>query len=271
MTKIPADGIVGTLLIPPSRPVSFRGGRVVALRWPEIEGRYPTDSTIFTRPIGYFYDALTRRYPDRKTKKMEFDDYVWTVIEVDDRRSSAHTVAALVDLGTGHYQFYLGEQIRRSKPLPQGQYAHALGRPPLARVRPSWVEILQDGLILARRKPRFAIAIQRWHTSIDRSVPIDAVIDCYASLDSLFNVRQELRLRLAMAVYAYVRSGKRKARSLVYELYGRRNDFVHGSKVPPVADNERRAITELTARILKQCIHAKSLPKLAPDVFFAAS
>lgn len=271
MATINRNVLIGALLVPPAAPISFKGGRVLGLRLPEIEARYPPDAAVFRRPIGYSRGALDKRYPKRrkKKKKMEFEDYAWTVIEVDDSRAAEPTIAALVDLSTGHYRFYLNEQIRRSKPVPAGEISHGLMSPPLAHVNSHLLRMLEKGLTLTRRQQRFAIAIQRWYSSIDRSVPIDAVIDCCSSLDSLFNVQQELRLRLAMAVYSYVRADKRKARSLVYGLYGRRNEFVHGQKVPEVTDAERREVTQLTARILRQCILAGSLPRIPPDALFA--
>lgn len=224
--------------------------------------RYGDDEIFMSMPTGSWNHIINKRYPNRrKMKNWDFNQTVWAMVELDNPKHPQETAIALLDLLSGHFRFLSEERIKQSKPQTTSTGVSLPGIPRLMRPRSGLINGFARGLAIAAKYPRLSIALQRWHSSLYRSYAIDAVIDCCSSLDSIFNVQQELRLRLAFAVHEYVTNNKKRAGALVYDLYGKRNEFVHGSSVPAVSDLERRNMTDLTAGVLKRVIKRGQLPR----------
>ena len=90
--------VLANLLYPSAAPIVFKGGRILRQKWGDMFERYAQDSFFQTMPIGYLHRVIDKRYPDRRAKKLEFDDFEWAVVEITDRRVQQQAVVALLDL-----------------------------------------------------------------------------------------------------------------------------------------------------------------------------
>lgn len=108
---------------------------------------------------------------------------------------------------------------------------------------------------------RFKISLQRWSSSYIRSVPLDSVLDCCSSLEALLSFPNELRLRFSFSVYHILRKNKKASMLKIYEMYGVRNSFIHGGRVPKVSKNEQEEFIRIVANVLLQIIKNGNMPK----------
>lgn len=121
---------------------------------------------------------------------------------------------------------------------------------PTYNFNPNLVEKLTAGLRLLSSQRRFCISLERWYSSCTRRESLDTVLDCCSSLEAALSLPDELRLRIAFSVYYTVKTNKKRAFALAYEMYGIRNAFIHGGKIPKVSLAQKRSYIELVAEML---------------------
>jgi hypothetical protein len=187
----------------------------------------------------------------------------FAIAESADREVSAFALAGLVWLITGQWKYYAGRarafRKHASDTWPAPSEVGLSGNR-LAHIR--------VGAKLALSNRRFRIALTRWCSSLDRTDSMDVVLDCCSCLEALFQTPSEHRLRTALAARHCVSAGKRHTFRITYELYGLRNQFVHGARIPDVADSMVAEFVGLVATLLREFIRQGRCP--APEDINAA-
>lgn len=214
------------------------------------------DERIAHSPIGLRGGELSYLVK-RRGGRASFDKSRWTLMEHDlDLPDEA--VKGVVALVTNS-----GEHVLRQTQHLKGPSPHpGLLRPPRYRLTPTRVEPIRNALALMAEKKsrRFTISVRRWVGSLEREDPLDSLLDCCSSLEALFGLSDELRLRLAFAVYTTVSSQKKAAGKLTYEMYGLRNVFIHGGKITSFSDEQQLQLVRLVRRVLLSVARRGSLP-----------
>ena len=104
------------------------------------------------------------------------------------------------------------------------------------------------------------IAIQRWYSSYTREDPLDTVLDCCSALEAAINLPDELRLRISLSVYHTLAKNRKRAFSLVYEMYRNRNDFIHGGRLPELSSKQQQNYIEVVAQVLYRYVDLGKIP-----------
>ncbi|MCK5022993.1 MAG: hypothetical protein KAS04_02365 [Candidatus Aenigmarchaeota archaeon] len=113
-------------------------------------------------------------------------------------------------------------------------------------------ELAQKGLTkqLKGKFKRYSLAIDRFATSYKREDELDAVLDCCSVIESLYGVGDELRLRIALITFQLFDREKDDYMKSIYELYGIRNNFIHGNTIPIVSISQIRKYQKIISDIL---------------------
>jgi hypothetical protein len=234
---------------PPKKAIKFHGATV----------RRPTDDennqfidcafVPYIRPLDHteVFGPLDKLRVPAKVK------VIYTILEVRDYHISPICYIALLDVLTKNWIYILErEKHCRLRPLSLGRSMPAGTHPkvPTYNFNPNLIEKLKAGLLLLSSQRRFCISLERWYSSCTRMEPLDTVLDCCSSLEAVLSLPDELRLRIAFSVYHTVKTNKKRAFALAYEMYGIRNAFIHGGKMPKVSLSQKRSYIELVAEIL---------------------
>ena len=91
---------------------------------------------------------------------------------------------------------------------------------------------------------------------------MDSILDCCSCLEALYNLSDELRLKLSLISFHIVAKNKKKTLHAIYEMYGKRNDFIHGSKIPNVNREQAENYIDHTAKIIKSIIEIGATPNI---------
>lgn len=234
--------VILTQFRPPAEPVRLKN---VVLRKESLALASETASDqTFT---GYELSSLTQEYES-------FDKAMVTVAEEFPDYLSGFKLVGLAELATGRWR----NIMRSSRPTLTKDFKPVSPYPWYSlteKVR----AIIEGGIDLSATK-RFNIAIERWHTGVKRNEPIDTVLDLCSSLEACFALGSELRLRLSFAVRASLDRDKRSSAQVVYDMYGVRNTFIHGSSIPAVSDEQRFEYTDIVSKVLLAIIGRGSIP-----------
>lgn len=196
---------------------------------------------------GYELSSVYDRYKS-------LDEAMITIAENFPDYLSSHQLTGLAELITGRWRERCqskgvkhDENYRLKNPLRQFTLTETM------------TSKLETGIELCSNK-RFRIAIDRWNTGLRRADPLDAVLDLCSSLEACFGLSSELRLRLSFAVRAVLKRNKKTSAKLVYEMYGVRNDFIHGSKIPEISRDQKAAFIAVVSEILVSIIRKGAIP-----------
>lgn len=193
---------------------------------------------------------------NRKNSKV--GEVQMTIAEYEAADVTPNSLAALSDLITGRWRFLMTE-LRRPVSLNNGTFK--LKSLPYFRLTDPRKDTLARGFQLLRREKRFRIAAERWHSAVRRFEAVDSLIDICSSMEAFFGLRDELRLRLAFAAYFSSKQRRRHAFSTTYEMYGLRNEFVHGARIPDVSEAQQKLFVATMADILLSAVRANAVPK----------
>jgi len=100
-------------------------------------------------------------------------------------------------------------------------------------------------------------SIDRWGSSLNRGNSLDATLDCCASIEALFGIRDEIRLRISLLSQLFSSTRKRETFSTVYEMYGVRSKYVHGNDFPEVSKEKLTSYIKTTAHVLESVLSMK--------------
>jgi len=243
--------IVFPFLIPPQKSYETDVGTLRAIKAGEAEKKYG-DFPLSVRPyeMEYFFkDRLDR---------LEYEESVWAVLELKRQDAYPHDYKGIFDLTTGNWDYHL-RWLEYYNIMPIGDIEER-PEPRRFRVTTRFLNSFNEISLLMNRERRFQFATRRWHRSYHRADCIDTVIDCCVALEALFKPEYELRLRMSLYAYLFSDWGKSASRGTVYEMYGIRNDFIHGKEVAKLTDEQRRRYVSTVARILNRCVKLQSVP-----------
>lgn len=186
----------------------------------------------------------------------------YTILETNnDDRIPRICYFALLDVLTKHWKYVLRrEEYNRKYALKFKKTSAKHPKVPIYNFNPSLISKLEKGIRLLSKQRRFAISLERWYSSCTRSDPLDTVLDCCSSLEAALGLPNELRLRIAFSVYYTMQTNKKKAFALAYEMYGVRNSFIHGVKVPVVSREQQQSYIKIVADILYRFVVLGKLP-----------
>ena len=244
---------------PPRAVINLEYARVKTIRLKDITEGSQLAKCTFRGRGGEIHDLVQRRGGRRDSGQAR-----WAVLEYDFVSAPEAAIVGLVDAVTNTSDFLLRQRRLVNRPI--GEHWGML-KPPSYRITQRRAELLRNGFALLRRKSgdarRFKVALQRWATSYERDDPLDSVLDCCSALEALFGARDELRLRLAFSVYFTVPRQRKSLARLTYRMYGLRNDFIHGGKVPAVSEKEQDQHVQLVRTVVLAVVHNKTLPRRA--------
>jgi hypothetical protein len=227
--RMPETKLVLPFLRAPSKDVQMTESRLVAM--PRSEAMRIDGWIIY----GFETQAYFREPPEGNPD----------VAVLDVKHAPAtRTHYTLVDLISGNWEYIVERTFARKR-----QDVIEVVPPTDRRLTPTMRTRLDRGLALLRSNRRFRIATDRWGSAIERFDPLDSVLDCCAALEAVFELRDELRLRLAFAARYSVQRNRSQAFRRIYEMYGVRSAFVHGS-APRVSDDDQRAFLRVVHSVL---------------------
>lgn len=183
--------------------------------------------------------------------KLNFENVKWTVIQTKDYEIPKECYVALVDLVSKQWEYEIGWKSNNKS------FTNKRKR---TSVTTSLVNSLNKGLKLLKEEKRFRIAMIRWSRCYARADTLDTVLDCCSCLEASFSMGDELRLRTALAVYYSLQNNRKTGFQTAYEMYGIRNDFIHGTKIPIVTEDKRHIYVKLVADVLGEFIKNAKMP-----------
>lgn len=179
----------------------------------------------------------------------------------------------LLDLVLENWKFYLvpekvvRDSLLRSLPtnfeeIEKSKTPRDLSIIPLGKLSPKNCSLISQGIKILQDKKnkRFKIALHRFAASYKRTDPLDCVLDCCSCLEALYNLSDELRLKVALISFHLVPKSKKFTLEKVYEMYGKRNDFIHGNKIPEVTVEQAKVYIIQTAAILISILTIGNIP-----------
>ncbi len=123
---------------------------------------------------------------------------------------------------------------------------------PLVReINERYIQSFSNGIKLCRKKSgvKIQVSFYRFFASFSRSDNLDSILDLCSAIEAIYNINNELRLKIALitgALLNCINSMKR-----MYALYSVRNDFIHGNSIPQVTDEELSEYQKLIHSILQ--------------------
>lgn len=194
---------------------------------------------------GFEHEAIRKKY--------------WAILEGVKKGIQDECYIALLDLYTKHwrYEFKRTDYLNYLK-IPFGGKKEEINIPKYI-FNKLFIENIKSGLHLLSNR-RFSISLLRWYSSYKRTDPLDIVLDCCSALEALFSLSDELRLRIALSVYHILIKDKKQGFLKVYEMYGIRNNFIHGNKIPDVTSEQCREYVEILSKIFTAIVTLRELP-----------
>ena len=211
----------------PKSPISHGGLCIRACRDEDLNGQSPKQMILGMELFGSGRNGTS----------------TWTIADIPNSEVPPNAIAALGDLMTGRWRAVLK---RAQAPFGTAQTQEL----PLFRLTADRARLFTRGLRTLTKHKKLRIAAERWHTGVRRSETLDSVLDMCSSLEACFSLGDELRLRLAFAAYFSTKTRRRRAFSVTYSMYGIRNSFIHGSKIPDVSGVQGTQFVEVVAHIL---------------------
>jgi len=183
--------------------------------------------------------------------ELDYENLRWTALKIADVNAPQLCYTSLTDLLTDTWEYELEWRTES-----RDEHTKRIRQ----EVNANFVERFNAGLRLLFANRRFQIAMIRWSRCFKRFDPLDTVLDCCSCLEAAFQMGDELRLRTALAVYFTLDEEPELGFCTAYSMYGVRNKFIHGSKIPDVMEEERRKYVRLVATLLDRFIKVGAMP-----------
>ena len=163
----------------------------------------------------------------------------------------------LIDLCSGHWQYVLWKTERFAHGRrPEEEWIKI----PRYRLNKPFISNFEKAINLLHKNKRFRIAVHRWGSSYSRKEMLDSVLDCCSSFEAIFSMGDELRLRIALAVFFTLRKKRGQGFLCTYEMYGLRSSYIHGARIPEISKENRKKYIDVVSQILKQCVFKQNIP-----------
>ncbi len=178
--------------------------------------------------------------------RMKYEEFPWTALELDNTLVPIKCYRALIDLVTNRWIYEIDWQGKKKSRR--------------ISLTSKFIQLFNSGSSLLIKERKFRVALLRWSECYLRSDPLDTVLDCCSCLEASFQMGDELRLRTALAVYHTLKTNRKEGFRNVYEMYGVRNNFIHGANIPNISKDTRRKYVMLTADILMTFLKDAKMP-----------
>jgi hypothetical protein len=247
-TGDPPAAVILVQLKPPKSPIQLLHGRLFSCLLADLE-TIQTNQMLLGRDLFEVMDRPT-------TKGVAF-----TIIDSLPKDVSSDAIVGLVELLTARWR-----KIYPRAPIALDSASSVNQRPRFPRtvISPSLRRSIDKGITLISTQRRFRMAIERWYASVRRDDVIDSVLDLCSSLEACLAAgSNEIRLRLALAVYTTLRRNRSRGFKITYEMYNVRSRLVHGDSVAKLQASEVKAFMEVVADALHTILSAQSIP--SPD------
>lgn len=253
MTRTKKTAILLPFFNPSKSVIQVGDLKIKTANFSDLEKTYKTSLS----GMDFNFGELSKLNKKRRGKKTDLTDSLWTILEKEDSEIPDICYTAILELITSHWKYVLirNEELKR----PISYKSVSTLNPPTYNFNKTIVEKFEYSIKLLKEK-RFQIALQRWSTSYRREDTLNSVLDCCSALESMINCETELRLRIALSSYHILKKGKKSSMLNVYEMYGVRNKFIHGSSIPSVNNPKQLLYIETIANILKTLIQNQKMP-----------
>ena len=195
-------------------------------------------------------NILNNRSFHMSTDKNNFlkNDIKWTILRANND-AEPKLCKIILDLVSGSWK-YLHEQERNAHQSLNIQADKIIGSPaPVHTFTESIKNLSSKGLRLVKKCKKAKVSLYNWESTYTTNNCVDSLLHCCSSLESLFDLDGELRLRLALYTAYYL--NKKNILPKVYKMYGIRSDIIHGNKI---VISDTTEYMEMVAQVLKKAI-----------------
>lgn len=126
----------------------------------------------------------------------------------------------------------------------------------------NFINYFDNGIKIAKNKKNknYQIAVSRFISSFRREELLDSVLDCCSAIEAFYQVSDELRLRIALITYQLLPFEKKDCMRLIYEMYGIRNDFIHGNDIPDLCSSDISKYQQILSKALRIPLETGKMP-----------
>lgn len=169
-------------------------------------------------------------------EKVDIEKAEWTKFENKNENISNSYIQRL--------SLFINNDFNLSKPHPDSM--------PIAReINERYIKLFSNGIKLCTKKSgvKVQVAFYRFFASYQRSDNLDSILDLCSTIEAIYNINNELRLKIALITGALLNDSNSMKK--MYKLYSIRNNFIHGNSIPTVGDEELKDYQSLIHRILQ--------------------
>jgi len=241
-----------------SKPLDIEGLQIKTAKYKDILANY--EESQLSMYGGEFFAITKKRHGELK----KFEESKWVFIIKNNKEIDDACYLGMLDLCTNNWRYIL----KRNESLKTSSLSQPINwNPPSYNLTPKRINRVKQSLDLINKKGRFRVALQRWFSSYNRSTSyLDSLLDCCSALEALLGTKNEIRLRISLYAYYLLQKKKRKFEAkkmfkTIYKMYGLRNEFTHGSKIPKVKKKNLYLLIEAIATIINITIDDGKIPE----------
>lgn len=255
-------------LNPPESDITFINGRLVKISKRDCDEKQK-ETKVYMQDNGMtLYDfnrlALARQGifmtkseyhnnyegPGKKNSTaIDFTNLDWALLILDDSNTiPINCYYALFDLFTGAWRSRLNDLDDNIFSLSDIKDGAKLA---------DWVSFMTNS-----KNKRLKIALSSFYSAyvIEKDIS-KKILDCCQSLEAIFAIDNELRLKLSLYVFYYIDLNDKKILRDVYEMYGLRSSYIHGSR--DIGESDYIDYIRIVGRVLEHLFDELALPNRA--------
>lgn len=171
----------------------------------------------------------------------------WTIIQNDEKYITNNFIQDLI--------LFINEDFELINQRPESE-------PTIRDLDEEFLSKMKNILEICRKKKnlKIQISLNRLMTSFTRSEPLDGVLDLCSSIEAFYGISDELRLRISLITFQLLKS--KSCMENMYEMYGIRNDFIHGNSIPNITPDQLEKYQKTVIEILKFPVKTGKMPDI---------
>lgn len=238
-------GIIGVINIePPSKEINFDSIRIYSdknFRGTGIESYSYSNVEFFASKYGATVDK-------GNFKVVNIEEAKWTLIENNEENVSDQYLRSIAWLIADNFEF--------------ADNRHNTSSFSIIHIDEKFKKYFSNGVKIAKKKKNknYQIAVSRFISSFKREELLDSVLDCCSAIEAFYKVSDELRLRISLITYHLLPFEKKDSMRLIYEMYGIRNDFIHGNDIPDVCASDINKYQKIISEALRRPLELGEMP-----------
>ncbi len=235
---------------PPIKPISIENIEICGVSWDALDNELGKNE-ILPVTIGEFDNIVKMR----GFEKSDYDKISWTILRVNNDKNACD-YATIFDLVSDNWKYLQKVNDNSRIQLSIFEKNHTqVNSAPVYKLTSKFIRQITAAVKLANENKKVLIALHYWRLSYMQIDNINSLLHCCSCLEALFSLDGEIRLRLALYASTYL--NQKKISSYVYRMYGIRNDYIHGNKIPII--NDKNIYLSIIAQVLRKAV-AQGIP-----------